>query len=137
MILNLILNLYKGEYAYKQIRVASFFPIPTTMVSVILSENATTETKFKYGFELKEHASDEPASNQAVVKIQAAALNHRLASGDSVVFLTTTNSIYTETFGSSRACILASKWDLLLGQTLSHISPKMAQMNFQSVSAFC
>ncbi|GAN08306.1 alcohol dehydrogenase [Mucor ambiguus] len=47
------------------------------MVSVILSENATTETKFKYGFELKEQASAEPASNQALVKIQAAALNHR------------------------------------------------------------
>lgn len=48
------------------------------MVSVTLSENATTETKFKYGFELKEHAPADPTSNQALVKIQAAALNHRL-----------------------------------------------------------
>ncbi|KAI8636764.1 hypothetical protein BD408DRAFT_425620 [Parasitella parasitica] len=47
------------------------------MVSVILSETATTETKFKYGFELKEIASTKPALNQALVKVQAAALNHR------------------------------------------------------------
>ncbi|KAI9244249.1 hypothetical protein EDC94DRAFT_629744 [Helicostylum pulchrum] len=47
------------------------------MVSVTLSKNATTETKFKYGLELKNQNMDRPESNQAVVEIQAAALNHR------------------------------------------------------------
>ncbi|CEP10409.1 hypothetical protein [Parasitella parasitica] len=47
------------------------------MVSVTLSETATTESKFKYGLVLKEHAPAKPASNQALVKVQAAALNHR------------------------------------------------------------
>lgn len=47
------------------------------MVSVTLSENAGTKTKFKYGVELKEQSTPEYNSNQALVKIQAAALNHR------------------------------------------------------------
>ncbi|OBZ88136.1 putative zinc-type alcohol dehydrogenase-like protein YogA [Choanephora cucurbitarum] len=47
------------------------------MVSVILSENPTTQTKYKYGFELKENKGTEVQSNQSVVKIKAAALNHR------------------------------------------------------------
>jgi hypothetical protein len=47
------------------------------MVALILSENATTETKFKYGVELKEHSIVEPSSTQSLVKIQAAAFNHR------------------------------------------------------------
>lgn len=47
------------------------------MVSAILSENATTQTKFKYGLELKEHQPVELGANQSLVKIQAAALNHR------------------------------------------------------------
>ncbi|KAI9481269.1 MAG: hypothetical protein EXX96DRAFT_566075 [Benjaminiella poitrasii] len=50
------------------------------MVSVILSDNATTKTKFKYGLELKENPNaSTPSTNQeqSLVKIQAAALNHR------------------------------------------------------------
>lgn len=47
------------------------------MVSVTISTNPTTETKFKFGLELKEQAPGKPAANQALVKIQAAALNHR------------------------------------------------------------
>lgn len=47
------------------------------MVSVNLSESAFTETKFKYGVELKEQAIPEPTSKQSLVKIQAAAFNHR------------------------------------------------------------
>jgi hypothetical protein len=47
------------------------------MVSVTLSENSTTQTKFKYGLELKQHPAAEVGSNQSLVKIQAAALNHR------------------------------------------------------------
>ncbi|KAI7902198.1 uncharacterized protein BX663DRAFT_512057 [Cokeromyces recurvatus] len=51
------------------------------MVSVILSENATTETKFKYGLELKKNmnaSTPSSASQQkTLVRIQAAALNHR------------------------------------------------------------
>jgi hypothetical protein len=47
------------------------------MVSVILSENAGTQTKYKFGVELKENKVDEPKDNQSLVKIQAAAFNHR------------------------------------------------------------
>ncbi|KAI8968208.1 hypothetical protein BDF20DRAFT_925274 [Mycotypha africana] len=49
------------------------------MVSVILSENATTQTKYKYGLELKENPVGEFSADksQALVKVQAAALNHR------------------------------------------------------------
>lgn len=58
----------------KQILFSFFFII---MVSITVSENATTETKFKYGLELKTQAIPEPKSNQSLVQIQAAALNHR------------------------------------------------------------
>jgi hypothetical protein len=54
-----------------------FLLLVQPMVSVTLSENATTQTKFKYGLELKEHPAVELGSNQSLVKIQAAALNHR------------------------------------------------------------
>ncbi|KAI7889545.1 uncharacterized protein EV154DRAFT_514123 [Mucor mucedo] len=47
------------------------------MVSITVSENATTQTKFKYGLELKTAAIPEPTSEQSLVKIQATSLNHR------------------------------------------------------------
>ncbi|KAI8084419.1 uncharacterized protein B0P05DRAFT_535495 [Gilbertella persicaria] len=47
------------------------------MVSAILSENATTQTKFKYGIELEENKPVEPKPNQSLVKIRGAAFNHR------------------------------------------------------------
>jgi hypothetical protein len=47
------------------------------MVSATLSENAGTETKYKFGIELKEQQVAEPKDNQSLVKIQAAAFNHR------------------------------------------------------------
>ncbi|KAI8099951.1 uncharacterized protein BX664DRAFT_322481 [Halteromyces radiatus] len=47
------------------------------MVSVLLTTNPKPNSGFKYGFEFKEQALGQPASDQAVVKIQAAAFNHR------------------------------------------------------------
>lgn len=47
------------------------------MVSITVSENATTQTKYKYGLELKTVAIPEPTANQSLVKIQATSLNHR------------------------------------------------------------
>ncbi|KAI8071324.1 hypothetical protein BC940DRAFT_294163 [Gongronella butleri] len=47
------------------------------MVSVILTEKPFEGTTFKYGLEVKEQAKPEAAQGQAIVSIQASALNHR------------------------------------------------------------
>ncbi|KAI8981474.1 hypothetical protein BDB01DRAFT_870173 [Pilobolus umbonatus] len=47
------------------------------MVSITLSDTPKTKVQFKFGLELKTLPSAKPRENQALVKIQAAALNHR------------------------------------------------------------
>ena len=46
------------------------------MLAAVLSNNPREE-KYKYSLQVKEHVVPEPRSDQAVVQIQAAALNHR------------------------------------------------------------
>jgi NADPH:quinone reductase-like Zn-dependent oxidoreductase len=47
------------------------------MVAVTLSETPKTDVKFKYGLEVKNVTFPEPEENQSLIKVQAAALNHR------------------------------------------------------------
>ncbi|KAI8338539.1 hypothetical protein BC941DRAFT_460787 [Chlamydoabsidia padenii] len=47
------------------------------MVSVILTTTPRPDSGFKYGLEVKDQDVPQPTSSQAIVNIQAAALNHR------------------------------------------------------------
>lgn len=47
------------------------------MVSVVLNTTPATNSGFKYGLEIKNTELKQPNSDEAVVAIQAAALNHR------------------------------------------------------------
>ncbi|KAF7721282.1 hypothetical protein EC973_004975 [Apophysomyces ossiformis] len=47
------------------------------MVAVVLNKSPKPDSGFKYGLELREQSSKEPQGAESLVKIQAAALNHR------------------------------------------------------------
>lgn len=47
------------------------------MVSVVLNTSPAPDSDFKYGLEIKNTELKEPKSNEAIINIQAAALNHR------------------------------------------------------------
>ena len=49
------------------------------VLAAILTDNTNSSNKtvFKNGFEIKEFNSPDPQPNQSVIKIQAAAFNHR------------------------------------------------------------
>ena len=72
-------ELTKSEYKSECTSSSSQFSLPYTlyiMLAAILSNNPGEENH-KYSVQVKEHVVPEPRSDQAVVQIQAAALNHR------------------------------------------------------------
>ncbi|KAG0165874.1 hypothetical protein DFQ28_008098 [Apophysomyces sp. BC1034] len=47
------------------------------MVAVVLNKSPKPDSGFKFGLEFREHSVQEPQATESLVKIQAAALNHR------------------------------------------------------------